>query len=124
MAFISDFGKVSLSAPSLKCPFLRTDHPGKNPLKLLRKTTKGNKKGEPICLDAEFCLYTYVLFLSGTGAVGSPACVGTSPWHLHWHRPASGAGRVGSPPDPQTGRSLAPNWPLTGHLTGPKVTVH
>lgn len=49
--------------------------------------------------------FTHVLFLSGTGAAGSPACVGTSPWHLHWHRPESGAGRFGSPPP------VAPEWP-------------
>lgn len=42
--------------------------------------------------------HTYMLFLFGTGAVDSPACVGTSPWHLNWHRQESGAERFGSPP--------------------------
>lgn len=68
--------------------------------------------------------------LSGTGAAGSPACVGTSPWHLHWHRPESGAGRVDSPPAapsyrPQTGpqkhaerptRRWPRAWPLEWSL--------
>lgn len=45
-----------------------------------------------------FCGHTYILFLSGTGAVGSPACVGTSPRHSQEHHTESSAGKFGSPP--------------------------
>lgn len=111
-----------------KCSFLRTDHP-----KPLRLKQEGKRESVFMCDEVSVCRYTHMLFLSGTGAAGSPACVGTSPWHLHWHRPESGAGRVGSPPpaaavhrphtDPRTGRTLpTPNWPLcSGPRCGPRT---
>lgn len=50
------------------------------------------------CTGINFCWHTYILFLSGIGAVGSPACVWTSPRHLHEHHSESSPGRFGSPP--------------------------
>lgn len=66
----------------------------------------------------KWCRITYALFLSGIGAAGSPAFVGTSPWHLHWHRPESCTGKVGSPPPPSSPPAAAA--PAHGQ-TGPKI---
>lgn len=80
---------------------------------------KRNKNNIGMWAWEKWCRETYAWFLSGTGAAGSPAFVGTSPWHLHWHRPESCAGKVGSPP-PSPSSPPAAAAPARGQ-TGPKI---